>query len=373
MSWKNNPATPKQKEVLQGFGIHFAANITIAEASELIDAAVKLRQQAYEQAKTTPLESIIEQYTHQRPEKHKIFAPWRSEKTPSVHVYDDGTWWDYGAGFGGDVIDFMGRYFYGDAYRPEIHFTEVVDKIGALDIKPLPLQPKKPAPQKPRLQFPLEMCLEWHDGMTDEQRAYWHSRGLEDKTIDRFFLGFDGQRYTIPLLYRLQCFGVKRRITPEYQSLKEAEITAATELLRAEHPDWDDAQIYKAAPTMPPKYVTRKGSRAGLFNGDTLLSTDKVVICEGEIDAMLLEQMGYPAVCSTGGAGKWEAAWASLFAHVRQIYILYDNDAAGASGALKARMTLFRAKKIALPKGIKDVGKLWEAGYAASWLSDFIK
>ena len=50
---------------------------------------------------------------------------------------------------------------------------------------------------------------------------------------------------------------------------------------------------------------------------------------------MLLCQVGYNAVSSTGGAGTWKPEWAKLFAAVRSIIILYDNDAAGRDGALR--------------------------------------
>ena len=51
-----------------------------------------------------------------------------------MHIYDDGSWWDYGAGIGGDVLDFVGYCIHGTTYTPSVHFTEVVDMLGGLDI-----------------------------------------------------------------------------------------------------------------------------------------------------------------------------------------------------------------------------------------------
>lgn len=290
----------------------------------------------------TPLAPTIESLTGQPIVQHKISAPWRQENTPSVHVYDDGSWWDYGAGVGGDVIDFLGYYYYGLQYNPETHFTEVVDRIGSLGIKPLPTdtQRTKSTPKPPKRNVvSLEQIMDWHERMPAQRRAYWHSRGLLDRTIDEFFLGWDGRRYTIPALYRLQPFGVKRR---------QSEI--------------DDG--------IPAKYNQIAGSRAGLFNADCLWTATRCIICEGEIDAMLLSQAGYHVVSSTAGAGSWKEGWAELFSHIPEIVILYDNDEAGREGACRVRASLRRAEIVTLPASIKDVGELWKTGSCTAWLAE---
>lgn len=288
--------------------------------------------------RANPLQSVVERMTGQQIIKHKIRAPWRHEDTPSVHIYDDGSWWDYGAGIGGDVIDFVGYCIHGTTYAPSVHFTEVVDMLGGLDIKPLPAQTTRPAPPKPKLTLSMAAVQEWHDTMPANRRWYWTQRGLSDATIDRFLLGWDGKRYTIPAIYRGIPFGVKRR-----QS------------------DIDDG--------IPAKYISLTGSRVGIFNADALWTAHDVVVCEGEIDAMLLCQVGYNAVSSTGGAGTWKPEWAKFFAAVRSIVILYDNDEPGRDGALKVRSTLARARIATYPDGIKDAGELF-ATHAApvNWL-----
>lgn len=287
-----------------------------------------------------PLNATVERLTGQPIVKHKIFAPWRQEDTPSVHIYEDGSWWDYGAGKGGDVIDFVGFYKFGAAYNPDNHFLDVVDALGALDIKPTPKQAARPAPEKPKLTISLEDVMRWHENMPQTRREWWHGRGLDDVTINRFFVGWDGKRYTIPAIYRLVPFGVKRR-----QSEIDDGITA--------------------------KYVSITGSRVGLFNADTLWNADSVVICEGEIDAMLLERWGYRAVTTTGGAGTFKPEWVRFFAHVKRIALLYDNDKAGREGAAKVHAMMRRAEVITLPDGVKDVGELLTGGFPApvSWLT----
>lgn len=290
-----------------------------------------------------PLPETIQRLTGQQIEKHKIYAPWRQENTPSVHIYDDGSWWDYGAGVGGDVIDFLGYFYHGTSYNPEIHFMEVVDRIGALDIAPLPTVTTRPKPEKPksRLSISLEQIMAWHDTMPAIRREYWHSRGLAERTIDEFFLGWDGKRYTIPALYRLQPFGVKRRISDIVDGIEA-------------------------------KYTQIVGSRVGIYNADILWTAHQCIICEGEIDCLLLNQLGYPSVTSTGGAGSWKSEWSRFFTHIPEIIILFDNDKAGQEGANKIRASMRRAKILSLPDGIEDVGELWQAGSAEQWLRENI-
>lgn len=288
-----------------------------------------------------PIMQTIESLTGEEVSKHKIKCPFHADETPSLHVYDDGGWKCFGCGKHGDVIDFLGYYYYGEQYNPDTHFIEVIDRISALGIKPLPVHTTRPKPTKPklRLDIDLEEIMRWHESMPPQRRQYWYSRGLTDRTIDEFLLGWDGKRYTIPALYRLQPFAVKRR-----QS------------------DIDDG--------IAAKYTQIAGGRVGIFNADVLWTATKCIVCEGEIDCMLLTQLGYHAVSSTGGAGSWKAEWAKFFTHIREIVILYDNDAAGIEGANKVRSGMRRAKIATLPEGIKDVGELWATGNAASWLKE---
>ena len=288
-----------------------------------------------------PLPETIERMTGQQIERHKINCPFHDDKTPSLHVYDDGGWKCYSCGKYGDVIDFVGLLLYGENYD----YHETIDRLGALDIKPLPATTTRPKPTKPagKLGATLEDALRWNEQMPTQRREYWHSRGLTDQTIDEFFLGWDGKRYTIPATYRLQVFGLKRR---------QSEI--------------DDG--------IPAKYTQIAGGRVGIFNADNLWEAHHAVITEGEIDCMLMHQSGFTSVTSTGGAGSWKAEWAKFFTHIPKIYILYDNDQAGWQGAKRILSSIRRSEMVSLPEGIKDVGELFEkSADPVAWLKHIIK
>ena len=317
-----------------------------------------------------PLTAVIQRMTGQQVVKHKIRAPWRSDSDPSVHVYDDGKWHDFGSGLHGDVLDFVGYCYFGTSYRPDVHFADVVDMLGGMDIKPLPQVTNKPKPEKAKLTLSVSEIVGWHDTMPAQRRWYWQQRGFTDDTIDRFTLGWDGDRqaYTIPALYRNVPFAVKYRNTPERLSKARDAFNAEFARLKAEHPDWDKSTIIAHCPPIPPKYYGISGSRVGIFNAECLWTAQDVVICEGEIDAMLLVQAGYNAVTSTGGAGSWKAEWARFFAGVQRIYVLFDNDAAGSDGAMKVRASLTRARIVQYPDNVKDAGELFAHKWAAEWL-----
>lgn len=286
-----------------------------------------------------PLPVIVERFTGQQIVKHKIHCPLHEDRTPSMHIYDDGGFKCFSCGVHGDVLDFVGYFSFGNQYNPAAHFTEVVDRLAGIKIAPLPERTVRPRPEPTKqLLLNLETILDWHDNMPAERRAYWKSRGLFDQTINDFFLGWDGKRYTIPHLYRLVPFGCKRR--------------------QSEIDDGIDA-----------KYTSVAGGRSGLFNADCLWTTDHVVITEGEIDAMLLNQWGFPAVSSTAGAGTFKEEWSELFLSVPKIWILYDNDEAGRKGEQLVHSTLRRAKVIRYPQGIKDAGDLFTKDtHAVNWL-----
>ncbi|KJU83642.1 hypothetical protein MBAV_004170 [Candidatus Magnetobacterium bavaricum] len=63
------------------------------------------------------------------------------------------------------------------------------------------------------------------------------------------------------------------------------------------------------------------------------------VITEGEFKALLLNQLGIPAVSGTGGAGTWKNEWSECF-RGKDVIVAYDMDKAGKEGTLKVAKAL---------------------------------
>lgn len=96
----------------------------------------------------------------------------------------------------------------------------------------------------------------------------------------------------------------------------------------ADFAGWDD-EPYEPAKG---KYKTVAGTQARLFNADAMWGTDDVVITEGEFDALVLEQEGFPAV-GVPGANSWQEAWDDYIKPLKRVYLVFDRDAAGEKAA----------------------------------------
>jgi hypothetical protein len=126
----------------------------------------------------------------------------------------------------------------------------------------------------------MKKVEEWHATLMDSPSVLKYvrfQRGLSKEVIKRFMLGFDGTRITIPIADQ---FGLIV-----------------------------DVRRYDFTKKLPRKIISyKKGyGTARLFPVDNLL-TDKpvrILLCEGEWDAMLAIDRGYRAVTVTSGAGNW--------------------------------------------------------------------
>ena len=113
---------------------------------------------------------------------------------------------------------------------------------------------------------------------------------------------------------------------------------------------------YRRNPFNPegaPKYWYDKGCNTALYNASKLSSGKRVIIVEGEFDAMLLESRGYLAVTSTSGAQTFQESWQPLFQD-KEVVVCFDHDDAGFAGAQKVVKILGCAKLALLPKMMCD-------------------
>jgi DNA primase len=172
----------------------------------------------------------------------------------------------------------------------------------------------------------LDFALDCHDAIPPRIREYLNGRGIPDALSDAHLLGWNG-RITIPIFDRdgnLAFFKLAR--DPE---------------------DTPDA----------PKMLATPGARAELYGWEHLRTNqEKIIICEGEFDRLVLEAHGLKAVTSTGGAGVFKQEWASTFEPIREVYICYDNDEAGRSGALRVGRLIPHAKIVELPPEVGESG-----------------
>ncbi len=142
-----------------------------------------------------------------------------------------------------------------------------------------------------------------------------NGRGLTIETIDKYLLGWDGSRVTIPV--------------------------------------WDvDGEIvnvrrYSFSKNAVNKMLNIKGhGTARIYLPDVLAANQKIVLCEGEFDCLVLNQAGIPAVTGTGGCKTFKNNWPPLFAG-RDVYLCFDRDEEGRAAAQRvARKLKTYAKSI---------------------------
>lgn len=103
-----------------------------------------------------------------------------------------------------------------------------------------------------------------------------------------------------------------------------------------------------------PKYRYTKGSTAQLYGAEQLPALaphSRVVVTEGELDALALRSIGYTAVSSTGGSGTWRAEWCEMLKDFKVI-VMYDADRAGVEGAMRLLTMMPEASVAWLDKGL---------------------
>jgi DnaB-like helicase C terminal domain/Toprim-like len=97
-----------------------------------------------------------------------------------------------------------------------------------------------------------------------------------------------------------------------------------------------DFETWETDPYEPPKakYKTPGGTSTRLYNTDAVWGQKEIHVTEGEFDALVLEQAGYPAV-GVPGAQAWQDEWDDYLHPLRRVWLVFDRDPAGERGATK--------------------------------------
>jgi 5S rRNA maturation endonuclease (ribonuclease M5) len=149
-------------------------------------------------------------------------------------------------------------------------------------------------------------------------------RGWDTKTICNLKIGWDGQRYTLPVRDDKDRIINIRKYLPD--SGKSAKMLP-----------YDKEHAAPAFFPFPPK-------------------ENEIILMEGEPDTILARQMGFAAYCQTGGASTWNKSFTAAVTDKR-VSIIYDADHAGIKGAKKIvdqiKFCCKEVRNIKLPIGTK--------------------
>ena len=289
-------------------------------------------------------------------------CPFHSEKTPSCHVYTDSqSFYCFGCGAGGDVITFM-------RLTQNLDYMSAVRLIAERSGIPMPeddggteeLQKRKRICEmnKEAARF-FRDCLispQYSEGL-----AFLRNRGLTDNTIRKYGLGYAPNSWDA-LKHHMNSLGYNDPELVEASLLKQNERGNIYDMFRGRamfpiidrfknviafsgrivNDDGKSGKYVNTAGT--PVYT--KGRHIFSINFAKNSKKDYVILCEGNIDAVMLNQAGFDnAVAILGTALTAEQVRNELrfYWEGKKAVIAYDSDKAGIKATQKTISMLNQA------------------------------
>lgn len=228
-----------------------------------------------------------------------------------------GVWKDFASDEGGDLLD-LWMACRGMSLTEAMR--EAKDYLGIREVAPKPPERTYRTPEKPRCRTPKDRVHDWLTGPAPAGRC------LTAETLRAFKIGEQMEN------------GKTYAVFPYFDETGERLLN-----VKYRNPDAkaDMRQEKGAMPCLFGWHLIDPKARA-------------VTICEGEIDAMTLHQMGIPALSINQGAGnhQWiESDWDRL-ERFSDITICFDHDEAGDKGApeVMRRLGIERCRRVMLPE-----------------------
>ena len=310
-----------------------------------------------ELTRRTDITELIGSYV-QLKRKGRLYGglcPFHSEKSPSFYVYPDTqSFYCFGCGAGGDAITFAKKI-------NSIDYPEAVKMLAARAGMPEPQEDDKTGRMRSRIlsmnkeaaRF-FHACLNSTVEEARQARAYWRRRGLDDKTIVRFGLGYapnDGQALYQFLrdkgynqqeldasgLFkrspsgRIYCLFWKRVMTPIFD-LRGNIIAFGGRVLDDSKPKYvnsPETLVYHKSDTVFALQIAKRSA------------SRRFVLCEGYMDVISMQQAGIDtAVCACGTALTPDQV-RLISEYADEVILSYDSDEAGQKATLRS-LELFR-------------------------------
>ena len=282
-------------------------------------------------------------------------CPFHNEKTPSFYVYPETqSFYCFGCGAGGDVITFIKKI-------SSLSYPEAVKLLAERAGMPEPEEDDGTGRMRSRIlsmnkeaaRF-FHTCLNSSVDEAAQARAYWRRRGLDDRTISRFGLGYapnDGQAlyhflrdkgYTQAEMDasglfkrsqsgRIYCLFWRRVITPIFD-LRGNVIAFGGRVMDDSKPKYvnsPETLVYHKSDTVFALQIAKKSA------------SRRYVLCEGYMDVISMQQAGIDtAVCACGTA-LTQAQVKLLSEYADEVILSYDSDEAGQKATIRS-LELFR-------------------------------
>jgi hypothetical protein len=167
------------------------------------------------------------------------------------------------------------------------------------------------------------LALSFHQQLPDRIRTYLHIKGIPDPVICRYRLGWNGDRITIPITN-------KNREVVAFKLAREG--TNRTELSYLLAPDEERVELY--------------GWERLVYE------RPRIIICEGEIDRLILEAHGFPAITSIAGPGTCLPGWAEELNKIPEVFVCFHNSAASYDAAAHVSGLIPGCRVVELPQEV---------------------
>lgn len=182
----------------------------------------------------------------------------------------------------------------------------------------------------------LEAVTRYSQALSEEAVGYLEGRGISRDVAEQFSLG----TVTQPAVGHEQ---FENWISIPY-------ITAMGVCTSVKFRRLDDGK---------PKYGQPTGQKLHLFNvSDILADTQRIVVCEGELDTIIMSGiLGIPAV-GVPGVAAWKPFYSKLFTGFDTVYVVGDNDVKedgsnpGAEFSKRVASEVVNSQIVQLPPGM---------------------
>ncbi|MBO8158659.1 DNA primase [Thermosyntropha sp.] len=288
-------------------------------------------------------------------------CPFHQEKTPSFCVTPEkGMFYCFGCHAGGDIFSFVMK-------RDGISFKEALELLAS-KAGVSPSLERFNTKQKDLKRFILQVNKKaaefYHNNLKSPKgflaREYLRKRGISDKTIDLFKLGYAPDEWeglknfllaeNIPFDY-LQKSGLLRKSdkTGNYYDLFRNRIIFPVFQYNGDIIAFGARVLDDSMPkyiNSPETEVFSKGRNLyGIFQArEAIRSANEAILVEGYTDCIKLHQSGVQNVVASLGTAFTQEQARLLCRYAEKVVVLYDGDEAGQRSTLKAIDVLTREK-----------------------------
>ena len=305
--------------------------------------------------------------------RHWGCCPFHGEKTPSFSVSQDQQfYYCFGCHQGGNVIQFVQN-------MEKLEFMEALEKLADRVgmAMPQPEQGGYSGPSRGRQQAAWDACkaaARWyHEQLMGPQGAealkYLTDRGISLRMIRRFGLGYAPEGWH-GLMDAMKAQGVQENALLDARLISESNGRRYDAFRnRIMYPILDnrDRVIAFGGRVMDgsqPKYLNspdtliynKRKNLYGINLIKKLPKVDKLILTEGYMDVIALQQAGYPAAIASLGTALTREQALLIKRYTSQVYLAYDGDSAGQKATLRGMDILaqegLRVRVVRLPEGL---------------------